>query len=168
MRKLVLMGVLVLLAALPVIAQETPKAEVFGGYSLVRSEGEILHGWNASVNGNMNDWFGIKGDFAGYYKTISGTKVKFHSFTFGPQLSYRKNEKVVVFAHALFGGAHISGGGISESGFAMNLGGGVDWVPHKNVAIRVIQADGLITRFGGSTSGDLRISAGIVFRFGSK
>ena len=172
MRRLILIGVLVWLAAVPVIAQETPRAEVFAGYSVVPTTATSLHGWAASLNGNINTWFGIKGDFSGHYKTFAGAEVKLHTFTFGPQISYRKNKNVVVFAHALFGGAHASAGfdglSVSNTSFAANLGAGLDWVPHKNVAIRAIQADVLITRFGTTINGDARISVGVVFRFGSK
>lgn len=173
MRRLLLVGAIVWLAAVPVFAQETPKAEVFAGYSLVRgSPDATFHGWTASVNGNINSWFGIKGDFSGHYLTIGGAHAKLHTFTFGPQVSYRKNKNIVVFAHALLGGAAASAGfgglTVSKSSFATNLGAGLDWVPHKNVAIRLLQADLLITRFGNAVNGDARISAGIVFRFGSK
>jgi len=50
----------------------------------------------------------------------------------------------------------------------MNIGGGLDRVAHKNCAVRVIQLDLLVTRFGPDASFDPRISAGIVLRFGSK
>lgn len=75
-------------------------------------------------------------------------------------------------AKALFGGARASAGfdraGASDAAFAMNIGGGLDWVAHKNCAVRVIQVDLLVTRFGPDASTDPRISAGIVFRLGSK
>jgi len=174
MRRFILWAALLLLISIPAIAQNTPKAEVFGGYSGVPVVGveQFLHGWNASVNGNINDWLGIKCDFSGHYTTGRGLKVKLYTFTFGPQLSYRKKEKVVPFFHALFGGGWASAGfgdiNISNSAFVMNLGGGLDWVAHKNCAVRVIQLDLLVTRFGPDASFDPRISAGIVLRFGSK
>lgn len=174
MRTFILLAVLLLLISVPAMAQNTPKAEVFGGYSFVPDAGveQILHGWNTSVNGNINNWLGIKGDFSGHYATRGGLKVKLHILTFGPQFSYRKKEKVVPFFHALFGGGWASAGfeGIaySHGAFAMNIGGGLDWVAHKNCAVRVIQLDLLVTRFGPDSSFDPRISAGIVFRFGSK
>lgn len=172
MRKFIHLASLLLLLSVPAMAQNTPQAEVFGGYSLFANGTLTLHGWNASVNGNINHWLGIKGDFSGHYTTGSGVKVNLHTFTFGPQLSYRKNQRVVPFFHALFGGARASAGfqdaRYSNAAFAMNIGGGLDWVAHKNCAVRVIQSDLLVTRFGPSASTDGRISAGIVFRVGSK
>jgi hypothetical protein len=173
MREFALLGSLLLLLSVPAMAQNTPKAEVFGGYSLIPDAGieQILHGWSASVNGSVSDWLGIKADFSGHYTTGSPVRVKLYSFTFGPQLSYRKNDKVVPFFHALFGGAWASAGfsGIhySRTAFAMNIGGGLDWVAHKSCAVRVVQLDLLVTRFGPDASFDPRISAGIVFRLGS-
>ena len=174
MRTFILLAILLLLISVTAVAQDTPKVEVFGGYSAVPDAGieQILHGWNASVNGNINDWLGIKGDFSGHYTTRGGLKVKLHILTFGPQLSYRKNDKFVPFFHALFGGgwasAGFEGASYSRSAFAMNIGGGLDWVAHKNCAVRVIQLDLLVTRFGPDASMDPRISAGIVFRLRSK
>jgi aminoglycoside phosphotransferase (APT) family kinase protein len=78
-------------------------------------------------------------------------KVKLYTFTFGPQLSYRKNDKVVPFVHALFGGGWASAGfeGVhySKTAFVANIGGGLDWLAHKTCALRVIQLDLLVTRF---------------------
>src|SRR5947208_12930492 len=57
------------------VAQDTPKFEVFGGYSYASASKTLtlgrsrpnLNGWNASVAGNFNRWIGIVGDFSGYY-----------------------------------------------------------------------------------------------------
>jgi opacity protein-like surface antigen len=65
---------------------------------------------------------------------------------------------------------------ISENGFAMLFGGGVDVKATKIVAVRLIQADWLYYHFGSNTiagvtvpsfsqSNNVRISTGIVFRF---
>jgi hypothetical protein len=54
----------------------------------------------------------------------------------------------------------------------MTLGGGLDVKVHHHLAIRVIQAEYLMTKFENLTTGtaatqnDMRLSAGIVFRFG--
>jgi len=174
MRAFILSVVLLFLTPVPAMAQDTPQAEVFGGYSFVPNHvvEQILHGWSTSVNGNINDWLGIKGDFSGHCTTRDSLKVKLHILTFGPQFSYRKNNNVVPFFHALFGCGWASAGfgnlDFSNTAFAMNIGGGLDWVAHKTFAVRVIQSDLLITRFGADASMDPRVSAGVVFRFGSK
>lgn len=184
MRKLFVLAALVVLFSGAAMAQDHPKAELFGGYSYARiNPGQGLKGdnlpggWHASVAGNLNNWFGIAGDISGNYGkpdfgTGVGVRTKIHSYTFGPRLSYRKNEKITPFVHALFGGAHLSGTGIStENAFAMNFGGGVDAKINDNFAFRVAQFDYVLTRFDGPVSGttanqnNFRISTGIVFRF---
>ena len=173
MREFIASAALLVLLSVPTMAQNTPEAEVFGGFSTyANSSAQTMHGWNASMNGNLNRYLGIKGDFSGFYKTKDGLRLRLHTFTLGPQLSYRKNRKIVPFVHALFGVAHATAGfqdvAYSNSAFAMNFGGGMDWVVHKNIAIRVIQTDLLVMYLGPDASADGRISTGIVFRFGSK
>jgi opacity protein-like surface antigen len=172
MREFIASAALLVLLSVPTMAQNTPEAEVFGGFSTYLNSPQTMHGWNASIIGNVNHYLGIKGDFSGFYKTKDGLRLRLHTFTVGPQLSSRKNRKILPFVHALFGVAHASAGfqdlAYSNSSFAMNFGGGMDWVVHKNVAIRVIQTDLLVTYLGRDASTDGRISTGIVFRFGSK
>ncbi len=173
MRKLVWLCAVVLLLSAPAMAQDHPKAEIFGGYSFLRinpggglSGENFAGGWAASAAINANSWIGLAADFSGHYKTISGVSAKVHSYTFGPRVTYRKSEKVQPYFHALFGGATLSGGGSSESAFAMQFGGGVDWVASPHLAIRVGQFDYVPTHFGGEWQHNFAYSAGIVFRFG--
>jgi opacity protein-like surface antigen len=200
MRRLFLILLLVVSSATFVSAQETPRAEIFGGYSYLRFkpadtliDGFNLNGWNASVAGNVNRWFGVVADFSGHYGTPRrfgvDTDIKTHSFLFGPRFSYRRNEKFTPFAHALFGVTNARGRtpGISSSqtGFAAAIGGGLDVRASERVAIRVVQADYLLTRLKGEeiacvfnallppcpvpqtdTQHNVRLSFGVVFRFG--
>jgi opacity protein-like surface antigen len=160
MRKCILVIACVfLLLPISLLAQEAPKAEIFGGYSLVHTEGENFHGWNASVAANANKWVGVVADFSGYYK--NGAKV--HGFLFGPKFTYRDNERVTPFVHSLFGVLHASNGG-SDNAFGMALGGGIDVKAAESVAIRVFEADYLLDRFGGFNHSDVRFSFGVVFR----
>ncbi|HEV3207616.1 MAG TPA: hypothetical protein VGZ28_11735 [Terriglobales bacterium] len=46
MRKLLCAVVLFLLGSLAAVAQDFPKAEVFGGYQLTRLDSTTLNGWN--------------------------------------------------------------------------------------------------------------------------
>ena len=52
MQKLLVLIVFLGLLSFPLVAQDYPKAEVFGGYQFLHSEGEKFNGWNASVTGN--------------------------------------------------------------------------------------------------------------------
>jgi hypothetical protein len=159
MRRLILGTVCLLLLPLVTLGKDAPYAELFGGYSYYRAEGGIhLNGWNASVAGNVNDYLGIVGDFSGHYGDFHQ-----HSYLFGPQISYRKLPFITPFVHSLFGGAHINV--VSQNAFAMALGGGLDVKVGSHTAVRPIQVDYFLTRFGGSSQNNTRLSFGLVFRF---
>jgi len=107
-----------------------------------------------------------------------------YTYLFGPRLSFRKNDRFTPFAQVLFGGVHASAVTLSgctdgncnflpaENKFAMTAGGGLDLKVHHHLAIRIIQAEYLMTSFEDHSTGqsarqnDMRLSAGIVFRFG--
>ena len=184
MRKAIVLAALLVFISGAAMAQDQPKAELFGGYSFARiNPGQGLQGdnlpkgWHASVAGNLNHWFGIAGDISGNYGHPdfgTGIKVdtKVHTYTFGPRISFRGNERVTPFVHAMFGGAHLSGSSIaSEIAFAMNFGGGVDARINDHFAVRVGQIDYILTRFDGPVTGtnanqnNFRFSTGIVIRF---
>jgi len=126
MKKLFSIVSLVLVCLFSAKAQDFPKAEVFGGYSYLRADGANLNGWNASVSGNLNSWFGLVADFSGHYdsastrseftfpgfpgippfpgsSTIVRSETSAHTFLAGPRFSYRKIEQITPFAHVLLG-----------------------------------------------------------------
>jgi hypothetical protein len=83
-----------------------------------------------------------------------------------PLLSAERLPVVQPFVHALFGGATVSSGGVSDNAFAMLLGGGLDIGFRKGIAFRLVQADWLMTKFGDQTQNNQgRVSAGIVIKF---
>jgi opacity protein-like surface antigen len=198
-RFLILMTGVVLLVPLSLMAQENPKAEFFGGYSYLRTnitdryaptvngfypaQDYNLHGWEGSANFNLNNWFGLKADFSGHYdlsqaareNTIVGSNI--HTFLFGPQFTSRASERFQPYVHALVGaarGAYDYNSPFSDivsTKLAMAFGGGVDIRLSNAVALRLIQADYLMTRFGSSSDFNLkdrqdnvRLGAGLVFR----
>jgi outer membrane protein OmpA-like peptidoglycan-associated protein len=156
-----------------------------------------LNGGSTSVAFNLNRSFGIVGDFGGFNETrlllTSGNPpvavAPYHPveagtvFTYlaGPRLSFRKYDRVTPFAQALFGGIRASAEADCnsctpqlpvENAFAMTAGGGLDVRIHHRLAIRVIQAEYMMTRFenlstgGTGSQNDMRLSTGIVLRFG--
>jgi len=180
MRKLVLVSLILLVAAIPASAQDTyPSAEVFGGYSFLNVGGfgdrESAHGVGFSIAGNLGKQFGIVGDFSYHRKTFDdlGVDVKatVTTFLFGPRLSVR-GKSATGFVHVLAGGARLGGSafGISDSttGFALGLGGGVDINAGKSIAIRLGQLDYIPARFEGEWFHSVRYEAGIVIKFGGK
>jgi len=156
-----------------------------------------LNGGSTSVAFNLNRYFGIVGDFGGYNETRlllttgnppgavgpanaveAGTVFTFMG---GPRLSFRQHDRITPFAQALFGGIRASQETICDSctpllpvenAFAMTAGAGLDVRVHHRFAIRIIQAEYLMTRFENLDTGskalqnDIRLSSGIVLRFG--
>lgn len=156
----------ILLAGLlcpPAFAQ---RVEIFGGaqYEHLQSSYNAV-GWNASLTGNFKHVLGITGDFSGVYNSHR-TNSTVYTYTVGPVLTARL-PVVQPFVHALFGGATISAGGANiDSAFAMLVGGGMDIGLRKGIGLRLVQADWLMTKFGGQTQDRQgRVSAGIVIKF---
>lgn len=167
---------LVCLASLPVMAQDTPKAEVFGGYTWA---GGNFHGWNASVTGNVTKRFGIMADFSGQYGSeLAGSILisqNAHSALFGPRLSFR-GKRLTPFVYALAGAtrfeesATISGQKLSQSdtGFSSALGVGLDVKVNDRVAIRAFQIDYFRPNFFGEAHNRGRLAFGVVLHLGKK
>src|SRR4051812_31604462 len=178
MRKLILASLGLLLMSAPGWAQEsmTPKAEVFGGFSLssmgnsgvVPSTRTQFYGWQGAVNGNLTRNLGIVADMGGQYKSIAGVSVNNYQFLFGPQISMRK-DKVTPFAHMLFGVNRTSALGLSSSNLGLGVGGGLDLNVSDHLAIRVPQVDWTPVRAGGVWNNDIiRLGFGLVFKVGEK
>lgn len=189
MKRWGLLCVVILLFSGIARAQDTPKVEVFAGYSYVYSStpipivagvrGTNYNGGSASVAFNLNKWFGVVGDVGGYHTgSIGGiplpifgrVSANVYSYVGGPRFSYRA-DKFTIFAQSLFGGAHASFLGTSTNSFAMNLGGGADVNLSPRFAIRVIQAEYVLTRFNFAgllvpgSQNNARISTGVVIKF---
>jgi hypothetical protein len=138
MRNLALVAVLMISFCTLAVAQELPQYEVFGGWSYFRPEGgpnemTPTHGWNASLNVNLNEWFSIVLDGGGNYTRFQDTgtlyvieegqeeepdpdmymvdetrtsSARAHTFTVGMRFTFREHEKIHPFYHALFGVRH--------------------------------------------------------------
>jgi hypothetical protein len=169
------MGLVLLLAmSSAAFAQEmgaAPKAEIFGGYQYTRFDGGTnANGWNTALAGNVNRWFGVAADFSGAYNSQSGVSFHNYTYTFGPVLSWRHNEKITPFTHFLAGGfrqsASFAGTSASANGLAMMFGGGVDVKATEHVSLRAIQFDWLSLHSNGSSdNNNMRISTGLLFRY---
>jgi hypothetical protein len=181
MQKFVVLIVFLGLLALPLMAQ---KAEVFGGYQYLRLGSDnsnngtgnaiSFNGWDTSVTGYFNKFFGVTGDFSGNYATVNGANVHIYSYTGGPVVGFREG-RVNPFVHVLFGGAHVSVSesaqgatvSVSKNGFTTLFGGGVDVKVNRAVAVRLAEFDWVYYHFSDlNTSNDnVRLTTGIVFRF---
>jgi hypothetical protein len=164
---------LVLFFSVAAAAQETPRFEVFGGYSFLSADlndsNFNLNGFHVSAAENLNKWVGGVLDFSTHYGTFNGVNVNMQSIMYGPRFAYRKSKVVTPSAHALFGVVRGSAGfdGISKADthFGLALGGEIDVRINQWVALRVVQADYIMTNFVNTRQDNIRISAGLVFRF---
>lgn len=176
LRKALCILCLMIVASLPAMAQDVPKAELFGGYSWA---GGDFHGWNTSITGNVTKRFGIVADFNGNYGSELGLvriKQTAHSFLFGPRFSLSRGKRLTPFVYALVGvtrfqeSATISGQKLSQSdtGFSSALGGGLDVKVNDRVAIRAFQIDYFRPNFFGEAHNRGRLAFGIVLHLGKK
>jgi outer membrane protein OmpA-like peptidoglycan-associated protein len=155
-----------------------------------------MNGGSASIAFNFNRHLGLVVDFGAYTNSqmrftgaytstvnVNNANVAALSYLVGPRLSFRKYDRITPFVQALFGGVHANQVTLtdctssctllpSQTAFALTAGGGLDLRVHHHLAIRIIQAEYLMTRFTSYTTGsaatqnDMRLSSGIVFRFG--
>src|SRR5438552_545616 len=146
----------------PALAQ---RVEIFGGAQFEHLQSSYnAAGWNASLTGNFRHVLGITGDFSGVYNSRHANS-SVYTYTVGPVLTARL-PVVQPFVHALFGGSTTKIEGVSDNAFAMFLGGGLDIGLRKGIGLRLVQADWLMTKFGGQTQEHQgRVSAGIVIKF---
>jgi len=188
MRTLLLAVGMVCLAGVSLLAQDSTKAEVFGGYQFFHSgnidgvgDGVNANGFDISGTVNLRKQIGLTADF-GYASKGPGNRlfpaIHISTYTFGPTASMTAGSSVKLFAHALFGGAHsptgcyIFSGSPDEcgsgyhSGFTMMFGGGADLKLVKHIALRLGQFDWVYfpTQYG-AKSNTIRVSTGLVGRF---
>jgi opacity protein-like surface antigen len=188
MLKAACIGVMLFLLA-GLASGQIPSGNVFLGFSYENTNSTTLnnlnlsrpnlHGWEASFEGKLLPFVGIVGDVSGHYGSQSfveptpGGPVTINvtgheqEYLVGPRLSVPVG-KLTPFGEVFVGAVHIHTGGTlpgpSNTSFATAFGGGLDYRLFGPVAARV-EGDYLRTKFFNSTQNNLRLSAGVVFRF---
>ena len=173
MQKAGLLFALVLFFSVAAAAQETPKVEVFGGYSNLfanlNNSSYNLNGVHVSAAENVNSWFGGVLDFSTHFGSNAGYNVNTESIMYGPRIAYRKSPAITPSVHALFGAVrgsrYFDGISVANYRFAVGLGVEIDVRINDKVALRLVQADYIPTHFLDLRQDNIRISAGFVFRF---
>lgn len=149
MRRLLPCLCLMLFCGSAALAQspDYPKWDFSAGYTINHFETPPpqthldLHGFSAAIGWNFRRWAAVEGDFTYTTKDFNGVSRKLYSYTAGPRFTKRfTNSSAQPFAHALFGGGHLSGFG-STNGWVGKIGGGVDFVVGKHIAIRAFEVD---------------------------
>lgn len=144
-----------------------PRIELFGGYSFAHVEDiDSMHGFNAAVNFNFTESFGLVIDTSAHFTDVIGLiNVNAYSLLFAPQFSFR-SETVTPFIRPLVGFSHLTAGllGFSDSitAFTVGGGGGLDVNVADHLAIRAVQADYLHLRAEGGSANAFRLSVGVV------
>ena len=162
-----------------------------------------MNGGSTSLAYNFNSHIGLVADFAGFgvdslelsrpgagFSPSRNVDANGTVFTvmFGPRVSFRDHGKFTPFLQILGGVAHaddvvVDGCNVpiyacvplpKETVFTMTAGGGVDYRLNHRLALRLFQAEYLLTRFQDPASltgadgwqSNVRLSTGLVFRFG--
>ena len=199
-RGVLILGI-VLLFGSTAFAQEDHKIEVTGNYSYIHANPQnnniiptfSLNGGGGSGAFYFSKYIGIVAEFEGYgsythhftnsYGTFSAQGNLF-TYNVGPIVKFRTSH-FEPFVETLFGGAHSNfygnlynncGGACaskspSNNAFDFIIGGGLDIPVTDKIAIRPVEFDYLLTRFGNAfTAGNnnqsnFRYQAGVQFRF---
>jgi outer membrane immunogenic protein len=175
-----------LLGAAAAHGQEVSPFEVSLGYSYVRanaSPGQCgcfsMNGGSGAFAASMGHGISLVADVDGYFQNNvvgAGRSLTVETFLFGPRLSSHHWKKWTPFAQALAGEAHGNGTlygstttSASVNGFSTSAGGGLDWNVGRNMSLRLIQAEYLLTRlpnYVNNNQNDLRLTFGVVLHFG--
>ena len=170
----VLAGTLALVVVLPLRASAQSQIDFAAGYSMMHdsdAETNFPFGWFASVGKTVTPMWAIVGDISGNYKRLQAApgvdvKLRVHTFMAGPKL-YARQGQMTPWAQLLLGAASLSGSafgiGASETDFAFQPGGGIDFDVQNNFGVR-FGGNMRFIRSSGSTVKEFQFIAGVVFR----
>lgn len=167
------------------------------GTTITGSQGINCAGAGGTLAYNFTSLIGMAADMGGCKvfsnayglgNTINGS---LFTYLFGPRLTLRNSSKFQPFFELNFGGTRVSlkcknsastcldvagAGTYTKNAFAMTVGGGFDVKMNKKIALRLIQAEYLYTRFGNNCSlavcsnnnnqNSFRLKSGVVISWG--
>lgn len=194
-----MLAVLFTVATLAVAQGQTaPKWELYGGYSFFYPGADVNallpggllpvssrlesnpRGAGASITYNFNRWFGLTFDTSTHWSSGETGLARriddagFSNLSIGPKVTFR-SAHVAPFLEALVGDHRLMPDAfhdVNKLGFM--IGGGLDVKVSRNVALRLIRADYVLSSYRYGPSGStpttdlrgVRLQAGIVFNFG--
>jgi hypothetical protein len=177
-------------------AQYDRAAEVFGGYSYLliepaetaeNNETFGLPGWSAALTGYATPWLGFAADVGEHRGTVSASilsdsvrlDVSQWNYLFGPQIRVLRTQRFAASFRVLVGASRadanlsavIAGNetpalSVKQTKLAAVVGPVFDVNITPRIAWR-FQPDLFVTTFAGEEQRNVRISTGIVFRFGT-
>ena len=189
-----------LLGSTALAQDELASGDAFFAFSVLHANSAqtiLAHtslGGVGTLGWNIDEHIGIEAEFGGYH---NGLVDSYHddtnsvTYLFGPRLSYGRLRRVDPYFHVLLGGIHTATGvlnqpaispsmvqsgprhTVSQDGFSMAIGGGVDIRLNKYVSFRPCQLDYLPTMLSNIGSNGLtnnsfrnnfRFSVGFMFQ----
>ena len=153
------------------VAQESPKADLFFGYSFLRVNSAqtipafTMNGGIATLGINFNPHIAFEAELGGYHNgNINNHQFDTTTFSylFGPRISRHRGKGVDPYIHFLFGGSYATTSiccipdgfpnagtrwSANQNGFAMALGGGLDLKLSRLILLRPIQLDYYMTNY---------------------
>lgn len=195
MRKLLTSGSVLLFLAMVSAPKAYSQIELFGGYSHLQLNnapapiGSSSNGWAGGAYLHLLGPWGVEADYSNHYGVspqvpLNGKTYFVPGFTelYGPRFTLAL-PLVHPFVHALFGTVRGTAKvpipdvpctpqgcpafNSRENAVGMAFGGGLNVKATGRIWVRLIQVDYLRAQFTNNTQNDMRISAGLVFRFGN-
>jgi hypothetical protein len=198
MRRYILAGLCLALAAATQLSAQGNKAELYGGFVYTKADPIAplpkanMNGWVGSVTGYANSWFGVGGEISAVFGDIAheinapGPHAKEYSYLFGPQFRFLDGKKVQSSVKVLLGGSfaqvNLASGTSAAQQQALAAAGYSGFNQTKFAALFAVPVDvavskliairvepGLyMTDFNHTKQGNFRFSVGPVFRFGGR
>ncbi len=177
-------------AAIPAIVLHNPihvrgplwhTADVEGGQTTIRPTTPFVKchcysadGGNGAFSFYLTDHLGLAAEGSRITAGSPDQPVSLTSYLFGPQASALIGRHVLPFGHILIGkvdieGQTAQGRTFSSSSVGIGWGGGVDLVLNRDTSFRLAQVDSFVNLLPHSINvrqSDLRLTFGVVFRFG--
>ena len=168
----VVFAFLLLATLVPAYAQDSPRFQLFGGYSFLSFNSQpfgftdrtSLHGFTLAPSYNLTHEFGITAQLSGQY----GSQISVRNLTVGPQVMFTRGN-ALLFGHLLFGKGRTFvevGQGAGDSAKVLELGGGIDLGLSSHFSVRAVQADFVHNSFFNGSQSSVRISTGLVYHLG--
>jgi hypothetical protein len=171
-------------AALLLLGAGSARAgDLAGSYSALRVDGQTVSGAALQAALPVSASFRMAGELSAQFGAVNGEDLTEWALVAGPAWSPRPNSRlqpflevqaglvrsrrqVDVFGVALDADGVCTGGCPASTAWAAELGGGLDVALGRGVALRALRADYRLTGLDEAPSHRLRVSAGLVWRWG--
>jgi Outer membrane protein beta-barrel domain len=182
MRKLLTIASLIVFLSLASAPKAYSQVELYGGYSHLSlngapaNTGSSSNGWQGEAYLHLLGPWGVEADYSNHYGVnpalqLGGNRYYVPRFTelYGPRFTLAL-PRIHPYVHALVGTvngtAQTFTGRVSENALGMAFGGGLNVRGTRHIWLRLVQVDYVRAQFTNNSQNDLRVSAGLIFRFG--